>query len=331
MIKLYWQKTTDTVKAGIRSIKPLSLLMAFGYVDAERLEAVLKELAADDASVIVCVVTDEWFTGLEGSSQFKPADYADVMETLEKLEGRVVAANKLAVLKHESQNIKYIIRELQPGKIVRFNGTWADVMHYQKEFWEAYYIGQKIEVVSPFASEESAVQYAEKVDKKNKQEFEKYLAALIKSKKGKLTDSDFLAVANKISYLSWDWTGRTGAVLVQDGEVVSWSENVVVPYQSYIFHEGALREKTHAPVGENVEMGETNHAESGCIVKALKSGKKVDVAKCVLYTSKFPCPVCARIVADFGVKEIVYEQEYVNEIGYKVLSKAGVNCRKLIS
>lgn len=328
MIKLDWQKMGDDVKAGVRSIKPLNMLLAFGYVDQEKLEEVVKDLAQDGSTVLIGVVTDQWFPGLEGSEQFKPATYAEVEEAVKKLEtAEIIAKNKVAIIQYESQNIKYIVRELQPVKMVRFNGTWANVMHYQKEFWEAYNLNRRIEQVSPFISEESAIKRSDEVDAKNKTAFEKLVKEVASISKP--SDNDFIKLASKASYLSWDWTGRTGAVLVQDGEIISWSENIVVPYQSYIFHEGALREKTHSPVGENIEMHETNHAESATLVKALKLGKKIDVSKCVLYTSKFPCPVCARIIADSGIKHIVYTEEYTNEIGYRVLKGAKVECVKI--
>lgn len=57
-----------------------------------------------------------------------------------------------------------------------------------------------------------------------------------------------------------------------------------------------------------------------------------DLRECCLYTSKFPCPECAKLIIQSGLRSVVYadykpepfEVEYTT---MRMFELAGVNCR----
>jgi dCMP deaminase len=60
--------------------------------------------------------------------------------------------------------------------------------------------------------------------------------------------------------------------------------------------------------GSSLELCNDVHAEENCIVQAAKLG--VSVTGGTLYTVMSPCHRCFRMLANAGIKEVVYEREY---------------------
>jgi cytidine deaminase len=56
------------------------------------------------------------------------------------------------------------------------------------------------------------------------------------------------------------------------------------------------------------EYGRGVHAEMAAIVDAARRG--ISVADCTLYTTTFPCHVCARHIVAAGIKQLVYNEPY---------------------
>lgn len=331
MIKLRWSKMDEKLKNQISSIRPLTLLIGGKDISEKRMLEIVKENTKENATILFGVLTDEWIPGQEDCPQFAPLKIEKVENYLKEIEGKEFEKNKVAILEHEYSSIKYLIRELTPDRIIRIRGSWTNVLHYQTEFWEAYEQGKKIETISPYCNEEEAKFESIKLYSQQQENIKR-----ITEKSGKdiskLNERDrdvqIMHITEEVSKLSWDWTGRTGSLLFSEGKIISYSENVVVPYPGYMLQNSSLRETHKTPIGEHLEYGETNHAEPACLLRSI--GKEFNKEKAVLYTTKFPCPFCARIIADLGIKKVVYGAEYYNEIGYKVLKEAGVETIKLI-
>lgn len=56
------------------------------------------------------------------------------------------------------------------------------------------------------------------------------------------------------------------------------------------------------------EYGRGVHAEMAAIVDAARRG--ISIAGCTLYTTTFPCHVCARHIVSAGIKRVVYNEPY---------------------
>ncbi len=77
--------------------------------------------------------------------------------------------------------------------------------------------------------------------------------------------------------------GPFGAVIVNDGSIISGSNNKVV-----------------------LSGDPTAHAEVLVIRKAAKFLKTYDLSSCILYTTCEPCPMCLGAIYWSGIKKVVY-------------------------
>lgn len=113
--------------------------------------------------------------------------------------------------------------------------------------------------------------------------------------------------------------GKVGALIVQDGRIVSTGYN------------GSPRGMKHClDIGCQIENGacvRTLHAETNAIAFAARYGIKTDGA--TLYTSTSPCLNCSKLIINSGITEVVFLQEYRKHEGTDLLIQAGIIVRKL--
>lgn len=72
----------------------------------------------------------------------------------------------------------------------------------------------------------------------------------------------------------------------------------------------------------NETLPEVLHAELNCILKAAREG--VSVCKGTLYVTLSPCIRCAAMMAQSGIKRVVYKDAYRDTSGLTILEKAGI-------
>lgn len=125
-------------------------------------------------------------------------------------------------------------------------------------------------------------------------------------------------------------------------KIISWGFNEVIPYQAYMRHNGSLRELEKAEIGKNIELGNSIHAEMSCLASFVseenvlkeksftrKKSNKVDLKKCELWVTKFPCPYCASVLSKIKLKKICFFEDYPNDYGYFLLQKSGISLEKV--
>jgi dCMP deaminase len=325
MLKLDWNKLNPKQREQIKSIRPLNLLLGGIEMTQKAFSEFVTKHTSDGATLIIGVLNNSEINGLEGAKHFQPFTFSQVEKYLNDLiQAEKINPSKVAILKYDFENSKYVLRELNPDRVFRVNGSGANVIHYQQIFWDAYSIDKKIEQISPYFDEKEAKVVSSKKYQESKEELE--LKTLQGTSDG-ISDKYLKNVLLDVLNLSWDWTGRTSALIVENSKLISWGENRVLGYPGYMLHNGSLREINKASLGENLEYGETVHAEQEAILKAV--GKVKSFENCTLYTSKFMCPVCSRIVAASGIKKVVYLDEYTNKLGYKLVEMCGVEVERM--
>jgi dCMP deaminase len=111
-----------------------------------------------------------------------------------------------------------------------------------------------------------------------------------------------------------------GAVIVRDGVVLDIDHNRHVPtdYSPYI--DGDPRNEFRR--GVRIDLSTASHAEATLIARAARVGVPLEGAD--LYVSTFPCPQCARLIAEAGFDRCFFAGPYAMLDGDAILRQAGV-------
>lgn len=125
--------------------------------------------------------------------------------------------------------------------------------------------------------------------------------------KQKKLDSVFLNIAKETSTLSHCVRSKVGAVLVKDGNIISFGYN------------GTPSGMDNCCEDNNVTLPHVIHGEVNAILKAAKTGNSVNGS--TLYLTLSPCLDCSKLILQSGVKRVVYLEEYRNKEGIQFLSQ----------
>ena len=120
-------------------------------------------------------------------------------------------------------------------------------------------------------------------------------------------DKTFINIAKEVGTLSHCTRSKVGAVLVKDGNVISFGYN------------GTPAGMDNGCEENDVTKEEVIHAEMNAILKAAKSGNAVEGS--TLYLTLSPCKECSKLILQSGVKKVVYLNTYRNLDGIQFLSQ----------
>lgn len=119
---------------------------------------------------------------------------------------------------------------------------------------------------------------------------------------------------------SSDWWRHVGAILVKDGQIIMSVFNVAVPSEFTNYALGDPRDFIQA--GKQSEVQTTLHCEQAIITEAAKRGFALEGAN--IYTTVFPCPVCAKLIAYSGIKNCYFKTGHAVLDGQTILKAKGV-------
>lgn len=140
-------------------------------------------------------------------------------------------------------------------------------------------------------------------------------------KGGKKRDWDeyFMAIAQVVATRATCDRKHVGAVIVRDRTILSTGYN------------GSIRGMPHCDeVGHMMEDGHcvaTIHAEANAILQAAKNGVAIDGAD--IYITASPCWPCFKLIANTGIRRIVYGEFYRDDRIFDVAKKVGIKLVKL--
>lgn len=128
--------------------------------------------------------------------------------------------------------------------------------------------------------------------------------------------AQYLQQAQDEALKSSDWWRHVGAVLVPaDGKTVLSDHNHHLPSAHAPYVAGDPRANFHK--GEHIELTTAIHAEAAVIGSAARQG--VATAGATLYVTTFPCPVCAKLIAQAGIKKLYFSEGYAMLDGWEVV------------
>ncbi len=135
-------------------------------------------------------------------------------------------------------------------------------------------------------------------------------------------DEYFMSIAEQVSGRSTCLRRHTGAVLVKDRRILSTGYNGTPVGLRHCEEVGCIRDQRNIVSGSHHELCRGIHAEQNAVIQAAKHGIMIDGA--TVYTTHQPCVLCAKILINAGVVEIVFRDPYPDPLAAEILTEAGV-------
>lgn len=124
-------------------------------------------------------------------------------------------------------------------------------------------------------------------------------------------DHFYMGVAKEAAELSYCERRKVGAVIVKDGNILSFGYNGNPSGMSNECEENGVTKDT------------VLHAESNAILKCARDTKSTEGA--TLYLTLSPCIHCAKLIIQSGIENVFYDQVYRDTSGLDLLSQAKIN------
>jgi dCMP deaminase len=139
-------------------------------------------------------------------------------------------------------------------------------------------------------------------------------------------DEYFMEMAHVVAKRSTCLRRKVGAILVKDKHILSTGYNGAPKGLKHCSEIGCLREKLHIPSGQRHEICRGLHAEQNAIIQAAVFG--ISIRDSILYCTNTPCVVCAKMLINAGVKEIVFSGNYPDELAKKMIHESKIILRQ---
>lgn len=140
-------------------------------------------------------------------------------------------------------------------------------------------------------------------------------------------DEYFIQLAFLVSRRSTCLRRAVGAVLVKDKRILATGYNGAPTGITHCEVTGCLREKLKIPSGERHEICRGLHAEQNVLLQAALYG--VSAKDSSLYITNAPCSICAKMLINAGVKEVVFCDSYPDKMAIDFLKEAKIKLRKV--
>lgn len=112
---------------------------------------------------------------------------------------------------------------------------------------------------------------------------------------------------------------HVGAVIVRDKTILSTGYNGSIRGLPHCDEAGHMMENDHCVA--------TVHAEANAIIQAAKNGTAIDGAD--IYVTASPCWNCFKLIANSGIKRIVFLEFYRDDRIIAIAKQAGISLEQL--
>ena len=139
-------------------------------------------------------------------------------------------------------------------------------------------------------------------------------------------DEYFLEMANLVAKRSTCLRRSVGAVLVKEKRILATGYNGAPSGLKHCFEIGCMRQKLKVPSGERHELCRALHAEQNALIQSSLYG--ISVKGSTLYSTTQPCVICAKMLINAGIIEIVIAEGYPDKMAMDFLKEAKIKIRK---
>ena len=148
-------------------------------------------------------------------------------------------------------------------------------------------------------------------------------------------DKVYMSCAESMATLSHAVRKKVGCVLVTpenvmlgafNGNPSGWDNRC--EYEEIVLHSEFGKPSKFVTTGELVTLNTVIHAELNAILHAARQG--VSVKGATLYTTLSCCSQCSAMIAQAGIKRVVYKQEYRDRSGINLLKAHDIIVEQLL-
>jgi dCMP deaminase len=140
-------------------------------------------------------------------------------------------------------------------------------------------------------------------------------------------DEYFMEVAHLVSKRATCHRRSVGAVLVKEKKILATGYNGAPSGLKHCTDMTCLRQKLNIPSGQRHELCRGLHAEQNVILQAALHGTSTKDSS--LYITNQPCVICAKMLINAGIREIIICGVYPDELAAKFLKEAKIRVRKV--
>ncbi len=133
-------------------------------------------------------------------------------------------------------------------------------------------------------------------------------------------DQYFAKIVEDTSRRSTCIRRQFGAIVVNPKhEIVSTGFNGVVRGAPHCMDIGCIKDEMQIESGMGHGICPAVHAEMNALIQAGRQSEG-----CTLYVNGFPCKICARLIANSGIRCVVISGDYSDEVGLNILENAHI-------
>ena len=136
-------------------------------------------------------------------------------------------------------------------------------------------------------------------------------------------DEYFMEVAKLTATRSTCLRRQVGAVIVKDRHIIATGYNGAPRGLSHCDERGGcLRQELGVPSGQRHELCRALHAEQNAIIQAATLGQSIEGG--TIYITHQPCAICSKMIINSGIKRIVVNEGYPDDLALEFLDEAGL-------
>ncbi len=139
-------------------------------------------------------------------------------------------------------------------------------------------------------------------------------------------DTYFMRMAELVATRSTCLRRKVGAVVVKEKRVLTTGYNGAPRGLRHCEEVGCVRLTNNVESGTRHELCRGVHAEQNAVIQAAYFG--VSIKDASIYTTNFPCVLCTKILLNAGISEIIYKDEYEDELSKSILQETDVLIRQ---
>jgi len=136
-----------------------------------------------------------------------------------------------------------------------------------------------------------------------------------------------MKIAGLVSSRSTCFRRNVGAVIVKNKRILATGYNGAPSGLPHCGDVGCIRQKLKVPSGERHELCRGLHAEQNAIIQAAYHG--VSIENSLIYVTCHPCGVCAKMIINAGITEVVIKEGYPDEMAGGLLKEGNIKVRQI--